>query len=202
MYSSKTYKIIVVGDSGTGKTSLVDRLTNKVFNPDTQPTIGAEFKTYIALVDGEQIKLNVWDTAGQERYRSVSKSYFRSTCGALLVFSIEDQETFSHVEQWLDDVQTYALPNAAILLIGNKCDLEDARQVTSDEAIELAKRHNIEYIETSAMNDTNVIDAFQRLAKTINERAKTGMLKGDFSSPISVIQSIPENKTQEKKGCC
>ena len=201
MYSAKTFKIIVVGDSGTGKTSLVERLTNQTFNPDTQPTIGAEFKTYLSLIDGEQIKLNVWDTAGQERYRSVSKSYFRATCGALLVFSIDDAETFHNTERWLDDIQANALPNAAIMLVGNKCDLEDARQVTYSEALSLANRHGIQYIETSAMNDTNVAEAFQRLTRTVNDRTKNGMLKGDFSAPISVIKPV-SNENTKKKGCC
>lgn len=200
MYKQSGYKIVVIGDSGTGKTSLVDRLTKKCFDPSTQPTIGAEFKSYIALLDEEEVKLNIWDTAGQERYRSVSKSYFRGTVGALLVFSISEQETFASVEKWLDDIQANCLPNSAILLIGNKSDLENERQVTYDEAFQLAKRHGISYIETSALSDTNVVESFHRLAKLINDKTKSGEIKGDFAAPISLMKTVPEAK--KKSGCC
>ena len=116
------------------------------------------------------------------------------------MYSISEQETFISVEKWLEDIQANCLPNAAIMLVGNKSDLENDRQVTYDEGFQLAKRHGISYIETSALSDTNVVESFHRLAKLINEKTKAGEIKGNFAAPISLIKTVPEEK--KKSGCC
>ena len=152
------------------------------------------------MANGSQIKLTIWDTAGQEKYRSVAKSYFRNGCGALVVFSINSAESFDHCEQWIEDIHNGCLPNAVILLVGNKCDLESQRQVTSDEARTLAQRHGCVYMETSAFNNTNVQDAFVRLGQTIHESASKGLIQGVFAAPLAVIESTAPAK--KSGGCC
>lgn len=200
MYSIPSYKILVVGDSGAGKTSLVDRIISNNFGPATLPTVGVEFKTYSTLIDGSEVKLNIWDTAGQEKYRSVAKSYFRNGCGALVVFSIDSAESFDHIESWIDDISQGCLPNAAVLLVGNKSDLDSQRQVTTDEAQSLARRHGFNYIETSAKLNTNVQEAFVRLGKQVHDNALSGKLQGTFVAPINVMQTVEAKQPQ--KGCC
>jgi small GTP-binding protein len=198
---SAGFKIIIVGDSSTGKTSILDRLLNDSFIEGNIPTIGIEFKTYHTVVNEVPIKLNIWDTAGQERYRSVAKSYFRNAAGALLVFSIADYESFSNCKTWLSDLQAGCLPNAVFILVGNKKDLEKTRQVTEEEAQGLAKRHGIEYIETSALTSENIVEAFYRLAQSVHNRTISGSLV-NIAAPPSISEQETRETNEEKKGCC
>ena len=202
-----SYKIVVVGASGVGKTALVQRLTDDVFTGESQTTIGVEFKTYPLSVGEDQVKLNIWDTAGQEKFRSVSKAYFRNACGAILVFAINDHVSFDDLTRWLNDLQGLALPNAQILLVGNKKDLDSQRVVAASEAEAFAIRHGMEYLETSAQDATNVTEAFVRLAGAIHEKVKKGEIVGQFvqsaKPPISLIPQ-PDGQMQQKPsgGCC
>ena len=201
-----SYKIVVVGSSGVGKTALVQRLTDDYFSYDNQPTIGVEFKTFsFGSIGDDQIKLNIWDTAGQEKFRSVSKAYFRNASGAILVFSLNDRSSYDDLSRWLNDLQNLALPNAAILLVGNKLDLADNRTVTVSEGEAFALRHGMEYLETSAQNATNVKECFVRLATQIHQRVKKGEIAGQFTQsatpPISLIPQMVGPPPQ-KTGCC
>ena len=193
------YKVIIVGDSGSGKTSLVDRLVNKSFNPETLPTVGAEFKTYKTRVGNDDIALNLWDTAGQERYEAISQSYFRGTCGCAIVYSISDKHSFENIGNWLANIKNSCLPNASLILVGNKCDLEDKRQVTLEEGEQLAAQNGIMFLEASAKNDTNVQEIFTKIAESIVEKAKTGELQG-VSAPEGIVIDAPVQ--EEKSGCC
>ena len=195
------YKIVVVGASGVGKTSLVQRLVDGTYSEEKQSTVGVEFKTYSVTTDLETAKFSIWDTAGQERFRSVSKAYFRGAAGGVLCFSIDNQTSFADLDAWLNDLQSLASPNAAILMIGNKCDLASERQVTQDEAKDFAERHGIEYLETSAKNGKNVSEAFVRLAKTLAERVKQGKLSPSFQSPPIQTQT-PTDDIKQKLICC
>ena len=197
----QSFKIVIVGDSSTGKTSILERLLNNSFQSEIFPTVGIEFKSYLTSIDGQQVKLNLWDTAGQEKYRAVAKSYFRNAVGALLVFSICDHESFSHVEEWLSSLEEGCLPNAVFLLVGNKVDLAENREVTEDEAKTLADRHGLDYIETSAKTSENVAEAFARVAQTIYNRAKTGSLDAGTPPPLATGLE-PNDVNRNKKGCC
>ena len=203
-----TYKVVVLGSSGVGKTALVQRLVDNTFSEEGQSTVGVEFKSHVITTDIERAKLNIWDTAGQERFRSVSKAYFRNAVGAILVFSIDDIASFNAVDEWLDDLHKLALPNAVILLVGNKVDLKDKRVVTEDQAIEFAKRHGLEYLETSAKDATNVQEAFVRLTKSITEKVKSGEIAGNFETPrgpVSIGVASPGsagNSRPQGRSCC
>jgi small GTP-binding protein len=176
------YKVVVLGSSGVGKTSLVQRLTEQSFSSQIQSTVGVEFKTWLyQLPTGGEIKLNIWDTAGQERFRSVSKAYFRNAMGAILVFAIDSESSYAELDSWLADLHQAAMPNAAVLLVGNKTDAAN-REITEEQAAEYCKRHELEYLETSAKEGTGVQEAFARLALKIQEKAEKGEI---------VVQAAP-----------
>lgn len=175
--SPNSYKIVVVGASGVGKTAIVNQLINKNFKEEGQPTIGVEFKSYSLQADDENVKLQIWDTAGQERFRSVSKAYFRNALGAVLVFDLTQRQSFEELNMWINDLNSLCAPNAYIILVGNKKDLEDDRQIAETEAQEFAKRYNLQYLETSAKTGDNVQDTFVRLGQGILRHIKEGDIK-------------------------
>jgi small GTP-binding protein len=169
-----SFKIVVVGASGVGKTAIVSQLVNKTFKEVGAPTIGVEFKSYGLQADGENIKLQIWDTAGQERFRSVSKAYFRNAVGAVLVFDLTQKSSFDELNVWINDLNSLCAPNAFIILVGNKSDLPDDRAVTETDAQETAKRYNLEYLETSAKTGDNISEAFVRLGQGVLRQVKSG----------------------------
>ncbi|KAH0791078.1 Ras family protein [Histomonas meleagridis] len=204
--SVDTYKVVVVGSSGVGKTSMIQRLIEGTFSADKQPTIGVEFNTFQVNCDEETIKINIWDTAGQEKFRSISKAYFRNAVGAVLVFSLIDKNSFDDLNGWLNDLHSLASPNAAILVVGNKCDIqENERQVSNTDASLFAERHGIEYIETSALSDSNIKETFIRLGNLIHSKVQKGEIRGNFKSNPPQLVLHTSNRTQNDQnqgGCC
>lgn len=180
--SETCFKVVVVGASGVGKTCITLRLVEGTFDEETQSTIGIQYCSYRLTLDGEAMKLNIWDTAGQERFKSISRSYFRDAVGAILVFALDNKDSFEEIGNWMHDFHTLAVPNAAALLVGNKCDVE-GRQVTTGEAEAFAERHGLVYLETSARDGTNVRESFLRLARQIMEKVKRGEIRGEFKAP-------------------
>ena len=153
---SQSFKIVVVGSSGVGKSAMVQRLIDGTFREEGQSTVGVEFKSFICPLEDQSVKLQIWDTAGQERFKSVSKAYFRNAVGAILVFDITHRDSYEKLITHINDLKSFCKPNMSIILVGNKNDLKSDRKVTEQEAIEFAKRYNfIQYIETSAF--TNAI---------------------------------------------
>ena len=199
--AQNSYKVVVVGSSGVGKTAIVQRLVDGTFCDEGQSTVGVEFKSHSISFDEETMKLSIWDTAGQERFRSVSKAYFRNAVGAILVFSLDDSQSFAELDGWLNDLHALATPNAVILLVGNKADVQD-KTVTTSEAEAFAKRHNLEYLETSAKDGLNINDTFVRLARDINEKVKKGELRGTFQSPTTSPIGGPRPIQQPQKSEC
>jgi small GTP-binding protein len=200
---SGSYKVVVVGDSSVGKSSIVQRLIEGTFTEDGTSTCGADFFTHCVPVNNEQVKLQIWDTAGQERFRSISKSYFRNAVGAVLVYDITKMQSFDRVGTWLNDLQSLAAPNAYILLVGNKADLEQHREVGIDLVKEWAERHHLESIETSALSGKNIKESFARMALEVSTR----VTKGEISvSPIAARTPQPAAFDQypptNKKPCC
>jgi small GTP-binding protein len=149
-------KLVLIGDSGVGKTSLLSRFTRNKFPPDCKTTVGVEFATKTIQVQGKIVKLQVWDTAGQERYRAVTTSYYKGTFGALLVYDIFSSPSFASVPRWLSELRDKAAQGCILLLVGNKCDNEEQRSVTVDEGKQFAERETMLFIETSAKDAINI----------------------------------------------
>jgi small GTP-binding protein len=195
--ANSSYKVVLAGASGVGKTCLLLRLIDNTFEPEPQATVGIAYRPFTLTVDKERVKLNIWDTAGQERFRSISQTYFRRAIGAILVFSLEDAGSFEQLHTWINDLHSFASPNAVVLLVGNKADRTANRRVTPTEAEAFARRHSLTYMEASALDGTNVTEAFHRLAFEIRERVKRGKISGNFEVP-----KVPEIGTTENQCSC
>lgn len=161
------FKIVLIGDSGVGKSNLLSRFTRNEFSLESKSTIGVEFATKSIIVDGKVIKAQVWDTAGQERYRAITSAYYRGAVGALLVYDIAKHATYENVERWLKELRDHADQNIVIMLVGNKSDLRHLRAVPVEEARAFAEKNNLSFIEASALDSTNVESAFQQILTEI-----------------------------------
>lgn len=197
-----THKIIVAGCSGVGKTAIIQSLKDGTFNPDTDSTIGVDFSQYKCDTGDDSVKLNIWDTAGQEKFRSVSRAYFRNAVGAILVFALDDRSSFDGLEGWLNDIQTLALPNASIILVGNKSDLLDERVIAENDALVFANRHGLDYVETSAKECTNIEETFKRLAISITTKLRNGDLQGAPQGKTPAVVLGQPEEPAKSSGCC
>ncbi|XP_027632142.1 ras-related protein Rab-11B [Tupaia chinensis] len=159
--------LVLIGDSGVGKSNLLSRFTRNEFNLESKSTIGVEFATRSIQVDGKTVKAQIWDTAGQERYRAITSAYYRGAVGALLVYDIAKHLTYENVERWLKELRDHADSNIVIMLVGNKSDLRHLRAVPTDEARAFAEKNNLSFIETSALDSTNVEEAFKNILTEI-----------------------------------
>merc|ERR1712072_1312956 len=162
------FKYIIIGDTGVGKSCLLLQFTDKRFQPVHDLTIGVEFGARMINIEGKQIKLQIWDTAGQEAFRSITRSYYRGATGALLVYDISRRDTFNHLARWLEEARQNANPNMVIMLIGNKSDLEDSRQVAYEEGLRFAQENGLVFLETSAKTAANVEEAFLMTTRKIH----------------------------------
>jgi small GTP-binding protein len=201
-------KIVLIGDSGVGKTNLLSRFTRDQFNPDSKSTIGVEFATKTLDVEGKTVKAQIWDTAGQERYRAITSAYYRGAIGALLLYDVSSALTFQSLTRWLQELRENADSNIVVMLVGNKCDLQELRAVSTDEGVGFAKTENLLFIETSALDATNVQESFKRLiTEIVHKLSKTdlGTPKGPGAAPSGQIQqgvSIATPTSEEPKGGC
>ncbi|CAL9064335.1 ras-related protein RGP1-like [Musa acuminata AAA Group] len=154
------FKVVLIGDSAVGKSQLLARFCRNEFSIDSKATIGVEFQTRTITIDHKTIKAQIWDTAGQERYRAVTSAYYRGAVGAMLVYDITKRQSFDHMTRWLEELRGHTDRNIVIMLIGNKSDLGTLRAVPIDDAKEFAQRENLFFMETSALEATNVENAF------------------------------------------
>ncbi|XP_074340424.1 ras-related protein RABA4d-like [Apium graveolens] len=161
------FKVVLIGDSAVGKSQLLSRFARNEFSLDSKATIGVEFQTKTLVLDNKTVKAQIWDTAGQERYRAVTSAYYRGAVGAMLVYDMTKRQTFDHITGWLEELRGHADKNIMIMLIGNKCDLASLRAVPTEDAQEFAERENLFFMETSALEATNVETAFQTVLKEI-----------------------------------
>ncbi|CAA0836528.1 Ras-related protein RABA5a [Striga hermonthica] len=161
------FKIVLVGDSAVGKSNLLSRFARDEFYPNSKSTIGVEFQTQKMNISGKEVKAQIWDTAGQERFRAVTSAYYRGAVGALLVYDISRRQTFESIGRWLNELQTYSDMNVVTILVGNKSDLKDAREVPTVDGKALAETEGLFFIETSALDSSNVAAAFQMVVGEI-----------------------------------
>ena len=195
-------KIVIVGSSSVGKSAIVTRLVQGEFIGDATATCGADFYNYDCSLSGDIVKMQIWDTAGQERFRSISKSYFRNAVGAILVFDISNLDSFDELAAWLGDLHSLCAVNAQILLVGNKSDLENERQVSQQKVKEFADEHHLEYIETSAKTGKNVVEAFTRLAYEIVTKINNGEIQVAYPIGMSSDALALANMEDSKKTLC
>lgn len=203
------FKVVLIGDSGVGKSNLLSRFTRNEFNLESKSTIGVEFATRSIQVDGKTIKAQIWDTAGQERYRAITSAYYRGAVGALLVYDIAKHLTYENVERWLRELRDHADQNIVIMLVGNKSDLRHLRAVPTDEAKAFAEKNNLSFIETSALDSTNVETAFHNILTEIYRIVSQKQLPdspggdkpGANVKPITINPTV-DNNQQAKKPCC
>jgi small GTP-binding protein len=167
-------KVVVVGDSGVGKTCFLIRFVRDQFDDECQPTLGVEFLTKIVQTERHRIQLQLWDTAGQELFRSVTRGYYRGSAGALLVFDITSRDSFESVSRWLQDIRDVARSDVVTMLIGNKLDLAEKRQVTFEEAHSFAESHSMQYFETSAKTGQNVSAAVDACVAVLEKNVEDG----------------------------
>ena len=194
-YYDVKYKIMVLGESKVGKTSLIKRYTKDQFGGVYLTTVGMDFQDKIIEIEDKKVRLQVWDTAGQERFRNVTKSYFQSSQGLLVVYDITDKESFEKINFWMENIKKNAPENAKLILVENKCDLANERKVSYEEGENYAKKFNIKFFESSAKDGTNVKEFFFYLANEIYQDDKT---KGKDNK-----NSLQLNANQKgKKKCC
>jgi len=163
-----TLKLLIIGESGVGKSSLLLRFTDDAFDHEQAATIGVDFKVKTIHINGDKVKLAIWDTAGQERFRTLTPSYYRGGQGAILVYDVTSRESFQKVDNWLNELETYSTNHDLIkMLVGNKCDMVDERVVTKEEGMKCARKHHMMFIEASAKTKEGVVCAFEELVEKI-----------------------------------
>ncbi|KAF8525152.1 ras-domain-containing protein [Hysterangium stoloniferum] len=169
-------KFIIIGEAGAGKSCLLHHFTQNSFKEHSQHTIGVEFSSRTVNVGEKRVKLQLWDTAGQERFRSVTRSYYRGAAGAILVYDITDRKSFANLSRWLADARALASPHLVIVLVGNKCDREDEREVEWSEASKWAADNDVHFLETSSLYGDNVEAPFLLAARSILLSIESGVL--------------------------
>jgi len=163
-------KLLLIGDSGVGKSCLLLRFSDDSFTPSFITTIGIDFKIRTIELEGKRIKLQIWDTAGQERFRTITTAYYRGAMGILLVYDVTDEKSFNNIRNWIRNIEQHATESVNKILIGNKCDMVEKKVVDSARGKALADEYAIKFLETSAKNSINVEEAFITLAKDIKKR--------------------------------
>ena len=163
------FKVLLLGNSDVGKSSLLLRFVDSVWNDAFVPTIGVDFKVKTLDINNQKVKMQIWDTAGQERFRTVVSTYFRGAHGILLLYDVTNRDSFKNLESWLIEIEKNAKEKVLKILIGNKCDLTEDREISEEEGKAFALRNGMEFMETSAKMNTNVSEAFETLAKLMIE---------------------------------
>ncbi|XP_076960483.1 ras-related protein Rab11C-like [Bidens hawaiensis] len=196
-------KIVLIGDSGVGKSNILARFTRNEFYLESKATIGVEFATRTLQVEGKMIKAQIWDTAGQERYRAITSAYYRGAVGALLVYDITKRPTFDNVQRWLRELRANADSNIVVLMAGNKSDLSYLRAVNEEDGQSLAEKEGLSFLETSALDAHNVEKAFQTILTEIYHIiSKKALAAQDVAAPGKGTTINVGDSSGNTQGCC
>jgi len=199
-------KIILIGDSGVGKTNIMSKFLKNQFMEESKATIGVEFGSKLFNHEGHKIKAQIWDTAGQEKYKAITGAYYKGSKGALVVYDITQKKSFENIEKWVNDLKVAGDPKITIILIGNKSDLEDKRQVLKDQGEEKARSFGCAFLETSAYSGDNIEKAFNLMIKEIYEKFSSDSTgEGEFDSGSKgedLKLDKANDKNIKKKSCC
>ena len=204
------YKVIIIGDTGVGKSNILSRYVKDEFSSNSKSTVGVELGIKFLKIKNTNTKIQIWDTAGQERYKAITSSYFKGSNGCFIVYDITSESSFNNIENWYAEIQKETSKDIPILLVGNKCDLEDERKVPIEKGKEKAKNLNCAFFETSALKKINIEKIFEELVNNIYE--KTGGNKNDDDINIELVNDDKglnlndvkndEDKDSKKGGCC
>eukprot|EP00744_Colponema_vietnamica_P003899 GILI01005911.1.p1 GENE.GILI01005911.1~~GILI01005911.1.p1 ORF type:complete len:213 (-),score=50.38 GILI01005911.1:711-1349(-) len=192
-------KLLLLGDSGVGKSSLMMRFSEDQFYPNLMGTAGVDFKVRYVDIDGKRIKMQIWDTAGQERFHTITKAYYRGAMGIVLVYDVTDQKTFDNVDYWMDNIRKHGNETVEKILVGNKIDLAN-RMIEEERGRELASRHQVPFMETSAKSAERVEDAFVTIARAVISRQMSQAPAAP--EPTGVKLSAENGSGHKKGGCC
>ena len=203
-------KLILVGDSGVGKTNILSKYLKNDFDPDSKATVGVEFGTKNIEIDNKRIKVQIWDTAGQERYKSITSTYYKGAKGAFIVYDITRKSTFDNIDKWIGDLKNNGDENMIVYLVGNKSDLNDMREVRKDEAMTKSEKFNIAFSETSALYGDNIHKIFQDLMekvyinfyRNVNTNRENEINKGVDLNEESNEKNNNQNNQESERKCC
>lgn len=202
------FKVVLIGDSGVGKSNLLSRFTKNEFSQQSKSTIGVEFATRSIQVDDKVVKAQIWDTAGQERYRAITSAYYRGAVGALLVYDVTRNVTFENVDRWLKELRGHTDSNIVVMLVGNKADLRHLRAISTEKAKAFAEKEHTFFMETSALEALNVEGAFTEvLTQIYHVVSKKALDIGDDPSALPKGQTInignkDDVSAVKSSGCC
>ncbi|ORC86600.1 putative small GTP-binding protein Rab1 [Trypanosoma theileri] len=200
------FKLLLIGDSGVGKSCLLLRFADDSYTESYISTIGVDFKIRTLNIDGKVIKLQIWDTAGQERFRTITSSYYRGAHGIIIVYDTTDMDSFNNVKSWLNEIDKFASENVNKLLVGNKCDLVTQKAVDTQMAKDFADSLGIPFLETSAKESSNVEEAFTKMAMDIKKRVAAqggaGAGAGNNKPLLASGNRTGGNNNNKSGGCC
>ncbi|XP_044764230.1 ras-related protein Rab-35 [Coccinella septempunctata] len=193
------FKLLIIGDSGVGKSSLLLRFADNTFTGNYITTIGVDFKIKTINIDGQKVKLQIWDTAGQERFRTITSTYYRGTHGVIVVYDVTNGESFANVKRWLHEIeQNCDVVNR--VLVGNKNDTPERKVVLTEDAQRFADTMNIQLFETSAKDNMNVEDMFLAITRLVLRSKREMKERQNFTQGDTV--NLRKNNKQGKKKCC
>ena len=192
------FKLLLIGDSGVGKTCILFRFSDDAFNTTFISTIGIDFKLKTIELNGKIIKLQIWDTAGQERFHTITTAYYRGALGVMMVYDITDKKSFDDITNWLRAIQEHANPNVEKMIIGNKCDMEERRVILKEHGEAVANANDALFLETSAKTNTNVDEAFEQIAERILNKT---IIEEEDSEQIRNL-STKSTHTKKNQNCC
>lgn len=195
----KNYKLVLLGESGVGKTSIVNRLLNKSFDGFQESTIGAAFSTKQIDIEEQKIRFEIWDTAGQERYHSLAPMYYRGARCCIIVYDLTNIRSFECAKKWVDEIQSSGINNCLIVLIGNKSDLDNKRRITFENAKKYADDNEIMFTETSAKSNDNIQTIFYNIGKKLIDMYYEDIT---YSNGHLRIENDTYINIKHKKSCC
>ena len=195
------FKLILIGDSCVGKSNILLKYLKNEFDPNSRATVGVEFGTKNILINNKKIKIQIWDTAGEERYRSITSAYYKGAKGAFIVYDITRKSTFDNIDKWISDLKLNGDQNICIVILGNKSDLDDKREISKEEGIKKSEMYKTAFLETSALSGDNIGKAFDEIIEQIVQSNKN-FFQGDNKKVIDKGVNLNEKNDSDNKKCC